>query len=336
MTHYIGFDIHKGYTYYTQMAEDGTVISRGRLENKREAFETLLTDRDEPVKAAMESTFNWYYLYDLVHPLVDELTLVHPGKLQAFRTERTKTDRRSADLLAQLTRLDLLPAAYVPPREIRDLREVLRYRAVLGKLDTMLKNRVRSILHRIGQDLPYREIFGKRAQAALTTLPVPAPYPLLLRGYLTMHTTLAEQLTAVSEVINAQAEVTPEVQRLMTLPRVSYYTAMLLWAEIGDVHRFPSPKHLASYTGLIPSLHQSGQTRRQGHITKEGSRWLRWILSEAAYRAIQGSPRFRQFYYRIARKRGKKIATVAVAHKLIQVIYSMLKHGRNYEEHQVG
>jgi transposase len=336
VTHYIGFDIHKRYTYYTRMAADMTVVSRGRIENSPEAFSTLLADRNEPVKAAMESTFNWYYLYDLVAPLVDKLTLVVPAKLSAFRIERIKTDRRSADLLAQLTCLNLLPAAYVPPREIRDLRELLRYRAVLVKLDTMLKNRVHGILHRTGHRLTYRRIFGKQAQATLATLPVGDPYPFLIQGYLAIHTVLENQQKLVNEKIKAVANVTPEVQRLMSLPQVSYYTALLLYAEIGDVHRFPSAKHLASYAGMVPSLKQSGESLRQGRITKQGSPWLRWILIEAAHRVVWASPQFRQFYHHVARRKGEKTATIAVAHKLLRVIYYMLRHARDYEARKCG
>ncbi len=334
MTRYIGLDIHKRYTFYTELGDDGTVVARGRLHNSLEAFQALVAERPGPVKATMESTFNWYYLYDLVAPLVDELTLAHPGRISAFRTEPNKTDRRSADLLAQLTQLGLVPVAYVPPREVRDLRELLRYRAVLVKLDGMLKRRVRSVLDRLGHPLPHRHIFGKQAQQVLLALNVREPYPLLLRGFLALHAALAAQLNEVTDRIQAAAEVLPTVRRLMTLPRVSYYTALLLWVEIGDINRFPTPKHLASYAGLVPSVHQSGQSQRHGPITRAGSPWLRWILVEAAHRAVWVSPRFRSFFYRVVRRKGKKTAIVAVAHKLLHVIYHMLKAGRGYQEVQ--
>jgi transposase len=333
---YIGFDIHKGYTYFSEMAEDGAVVDRGRVANTQEAFTSLLAHRTEPVRAALESTFNWYYLYDLIQPLVNDLTLVHPGKLCAFRIERTKTDRRSSDLLAQLTRLDMLPVAYVPPREIRDLREILRYRAALVKIDTMLKNRVRSILHRTGVELTHTRVFGKLAQAALAAHPVREPYRLLLDGYRAVHTTVEEQIKHVTQHIDAIAEITPEAHRLMTVPQVKYYTALLIWAELGDISRFPSAKHLASYAGITPSLFQSGESTRRGAITRQGSPWLRWILIETAHRLIRSSPRFRRFYARVAKRKGGKVAITAVAHKLLHIAYYMLKNGVDYEERNCG
>lgn len=333
---YIGFDIHKRYTYFTEMAEDGAIVERGRVPNTQEAFAGLLVHRTEPVRAALEATFNWYYLYDLIQPLVDDLTLVHPGKLYSFRTERTKTDRRSSDLLARLTRLDMLPAAYVPPREIRDLRELLRYRAALVKIDTMLKNRVRAILHRTGVELAHRRVFGQLAQTVLATSPIREPYRLLLDGYRAIHSTVEDQIMQVTQQINAIAEVTPEAQRLMTVPQVKYYTALLIWAELGDIHRFPSAKHVASYAGIIPSVFQSGESNRRGAITRQGSPWLRWILIETAHRLVRSSPRFRRFYATVAKRKGGKVAITAVAHKFLHIVYYMLRNGIEYEERACG
>jgi transposase len=119
---------------------------------------------------------------------------------------------------------------------------------------------------------------------------------------------------------------------LMTIPRVGYYSALLIKSEIGDVKRFSSAKRLCSYSGLVPSTYTSGNVSYHGHITKIGSKWLRWILIEAAIHVAKRPRPLRRFYYKVERKKGGQIAKVATARKLLEWIYHILRDGKSYQE----
>ena len=119
---------------------------------------------------------------------------------------------------------------------------------------------------------------------------------------------------------------------LMTIPGVGYYSALLIKSEIGDVKRFPSAKQLCSYAGLVPSTHASGNVCYHGHITKQGSKWLRWILIEAAIHAAKRTGPLRRFYYKVERKKGGKVAKVATARKLLEWIYHMMRDCKTFRQ----
>jgi transposase len=119
---------------------------------------------------------------------------------------------------------------------------------------------------------------------------------------------------------------TPVVRQLCALPGIGHYTALLILAEIGEIERLPDPKHLVSYAGLAPTVHGTGGRVYTGHISKQGSRWLRWILIEAAIHASGQPGRYQQLFERIAQRKGRKLARVVVAHELLATIYWMLRH----------
>ncbi len=139
---YIGFDIHKRYTFYTQIDGCGQIQRQGRLRNTREAMGEFFAEVTEPTRVVLEASMNWYHLYDLLEALQIPVTLAHPLRTRAIAEAKVKTDKIDSATLAHLLRADLIPAAYIPPRAIRDLRELLRYRAALVRLQTMVKNRV--------------------------------------------------------------------------------------------------------------------------------------------------------------------------------------------------
>lgn len=323
--HYVGFDIHKRYTFYTQMDEAGRIQRQGRLPNSREALGTFFADVGEPARVVMEASINWYHLYDLLETLDIPVTLAHPSRTRAIAEAKVKTDKVDSATLAHLLRADLVPAAYIPPREIRDLRELLRYRGALVRLQTMVKNRIHALLLKHGYQAPVQDVFGIRGRQWLTTLPLRPVYQQALQGFLAVLDTLQDQIRATTTAIDREARTTPQAQLLCTLPGIGYYTALLLLAEIGDVSRFPSPKHLVSYAGLAPTVHASGGRVRTGHISKQGSPWLRWGLIEAALHACRHAP-YQARYERLKTRRGFRIARVAVARELLTTVYWMLRH----------
>ena len=119
---------------------------------------------------------------------------------------------------------------------------------------------------------------------------------------------------------------------LTTVPGIGYYSALLIKSEIGDVTRFPSDESLCAYAGLVPSVHASGSHVRHGPITREGSRWLRWIMVECAHSHLRYETPITNFYHRVAERRGKQIAIVATARKLLSCAYSVLVNRRPYHD----
>ncbi len=257
---YIGFDIHKRYTFYTQMDATGQIQRQGKLVNDREVMAQFFRGVREPARVVIEASMNWYHLYDLLESLEIPVTLAHPLRTRAIAEAKVKTDKVDSTILAHLLRTDLVPSAYIPPREIRDLRELLRYRAALVKLQTMVKNRVHAILLKHGYQCPYSDAFGVQGRAWLGTLPLRPVYQQALSGFLTVLDTLHTQIQEASRTIDRQAKATPIVEQLCTLPGVGHYTALLILAEIGEVRRFPDSKHLVSYAGLAPIVHGTGWT----------------------------------------------------------------------------
>jgi transposase len=141
---------------------------------------------------------------------------------------------------------------------------------------------------------------------------------------------LDERIAELSKIIKQKAGESEDAKLLMTIPGVGYFSALAILAEIGDINRFPSEEKLCAYAGLVPSLDQSGNMRRLGHITREGSRLLRWILVECVRVHLRYDTRVTRFFRKVARRRGEQVAAVATARKLLVAIYWMLKRRENF------
>lgn len=328
MTYY-GMDIHKKYTFYTEMDERGRILSQGKVANTAEAIAQVLKPG---ARVAMEATCNWYHLFDLVEGMAEEVHLAHPLKTRAIAEAKVKTDKVDSTILAHLLRSDLLPCSYVAPRPIREERELFRYRASLVGLQTQVKNKAHAILLKHGYACPYADAFGQRGRRWLKKLELGPVYRQALDGYLSVLEALGASIKEAEKEIKARVKASPQALLLTTMPGIGYFSALLLMSEIGDISRFPDDNHLASYAGLVPSVHSSGGKTRYGPITNQGSPWLRWVLVEAAQVAIRCSPRLHSYYQRIAQKKGGKRAIVGLARYMLTILYVMLKHHQPYQE----
>lgn len=325
-------DIHKNYTVYTHMGEGGDVLGQGRLLNERAAFEQVLAKAGGRAAVAMEATYHWYHLYDLLEELAQEVHLAHPLKVRAIADARIKTDKIDATVLAHLMRTNLLPEAYIPPRPVRERRELFRYRASLVGLRRQVKNKVHALLAKNGVACPFQDIFGRGGTTRLGQVVLPEVYRQALDGYLALAAVLRAQIAQASQEIQRVVAEDPQAQLLTTVPGIGYYTALLVLSEVGDVSRFPDARHLVSYAGLVPSVHASGDKVRYGRITKAGSRWLRWALVEAAHVAVRRPGALRNRFLRTSRRKGQKVALVAVARFMLKTVYQMLKQKQPYRE----
>lgn len=330
----IGMDIGLHHSWCeARTTASGPPLKEVRLPNSPEEFRVFVEDLPHPIRVVMEATGNWPYLYECWEPLVEEIQLAHPLKTKAIASARIKTDRIDKRILAQLGLADLVPQAYIPPREVRDLRDVLRHRAFLVTLQTRVKNRIHSYLWKLGFNHGQTDLFGKAGVAWLQTVELRAPFQTLVRQDLTVLATLQQEIKAATRTINQLAKTDARVAWLLPIRGIGTYSALLVLAEIGDITRFPEPKKLVAFAGLCPSTHQSGAVTYHGRLTKQGSTWLRWVLVEAAQRYAKAPGRLGTFYRRLARKKGPNTAKVAVARKLLVAVFHCLRHGIAFQEH---
>ena len=329
---YYGIDIHKKYSVYTAIDERGMILQQGRIPNEPQAFARVMNHSAEGAKAVIEATCNWYYIHDLLEGMVEEVYVAHPLRTKAIASARVKTDKVDAITLAQLLRADLIPRSYVPSREIRELRELLRYRASLVRMRTRVKNKIQALLTKNGLQHSFSDLFGKAGRKWLTSLELRPVYRNALDGYLRILDSLNKEILPVTTEIDTRAPADPRARLLVSVPGIGYYTALLILSEIGDIERFPSPEHLVSYAGLNPSVHSSGGVTRYGRITKQGSSWLRWILTESASIAARHPGKLQSFHRKVARRHGAKTANIALAREILRICYYLLKKGERYHE----
>jgi len=328
---YTGLDYHRNFCYMTTMNDKGEIIHQKKLPSNGQIVD-FLKDFDEGMEVAIEATPSWYWLYDRLEEEGFKVKLSHPLKTKAIAYAKVKTDKVDSATLAHLLRSNLLPLSYVPEKPIRLNRELLRYRASLVKIQTGIKNKIHTILAKNNVSHKYSDLFGKEGMAFLHSVPLSENYKIALEGYLTLLDVVRNEIRIASKKVQQLAEEDRETILLMTIPGMGYYSALLTKSEIGDVNRFRSAKQLCAYAGLVPSTHASGNSCFHGHITKQGSRWLRWILIEAAIHAVKRPGVLRRFYFKVERKKGGQIAKVATARKLLEWIYHILKDGRIYQE----
>jgi len=321
---YVGLDVHKHKVYGVIMTEQGKIIKEGLFPNKKESYLAFLKGTGE-ASIALEALSFSHPPYDLLEEQGYTVKLAHPLKTRAIAEAKIKTDKIDAQILAHLLRSDFLPTSYLPPPDIRDLRNMVRQRAYLVKLRTELKNKIHAELHKHWIEAPYKNIFTQQGKHWLHTLKLPSIHP-----YLSLLENLEEQITDSSTQITTRAKGNRDAQLLMTIPGIGPYSALLLVAEIGDITRFRDSHKLCSYAGLAPSTRQSGHNIHQGHITKTGDKWIRWVLTQSVHIHIKYNTHLTQFYHHIAQRRGKKIAIVATASKLLRVIYWMLKNQEEF------
>lgn len=321
---YIGLDVHKKFTHAVVLDEKGTKLDSTEFKNEPVDFDRFIGRIEPKAKIVMEACSCWQHIYDYLDEAGFELKLAHPLRVKAIASARIKTDAIDAETLAHLLRADLIPESYVPPGYVRKERNVVRHRASLVQTKTLIKNKIHAILTRHGISYEFSDAFGKAGVEYLYSLNLPEADRIAMDHYLKLVEFIDTEIDETNEMVEMLCKENPLANLLTSIPGVGYYSALLIMSEIGDIRRFSKTKQLCSYAGLVPSVYQSGNTLRRGRITKQGSRWLRWILTQCAHVAVRKDEPLRIFYARVARRKGKMAATVAVARKMLVYIHTML------------
>ena len=304
----------------TVLDADGQVWESRKLATEKWELLEFFGKVEKPAAVAVEATFNGYYFLNVVEPLGLELHRVHPWKRRAIASGRIKHDKLDSRVLAELLRTGFLAEAWIAPRAVREQRQLLRYRVHTVQGATRAKNCIQAILNRNGIRTPLRSPFGPQGREFLTAVELPGTDRWEVDGQLARLDLLGQQRAALDREIRRRGRTSPVAQALERIPGSGPFIALLLVAEIGDIQRFPTAKHLASYTGLVPSLYASGEHRWGGAITKQGSTVLRWALVQAAHRAAQ-SARFSTYYQQQRERLGSAKAIVALARKLAVISF---------------
>jgi transposase len=323
----VGIDLHRRRSHVAVVDEAGVQLLSRRITNDPATFLELLAEIDGESKVALEATYGWEWLAELLEDAGYELHLAHPLRTRAIAAARVKTDSVDARTLADLLRADLLPEAYIAPREVRDLRDLLRHRWVLVRLRASLKCRVHALIARHGIQPPHGEMFGPAGRRFLAQVELrPAPQR-RLKSLLALIDDIDREVELATREIDERAREDERVRVLCQIRGVGRYTAMLVIAEIGDISRFPTARKLCAWAGLTPTIRSSDGRARLGHISRQGSRIVRWALVESAQMAATGGGPLREDFERIAKRRGRKIAKVAIARRILTLCYYGLRDG---------
>ena len=322
----VGIDLHRKRSHVAVIDDEGTETLSRRITNDPATFLELLAELEGDSRIALEATYGWEWLADLLEEAGYELHLAHPLRTKAIASARVKTDAVDARTLAHLLRADLLPEAYIAPRELRELRDLLRHRVALTRMRSALKNRAGSILAKQGVDRPYSDMFGPAGLRFLEALELPEGSRRRLDSTLGLIADFTREIDLTTREIDARAKSDPYVDVLCQIRGVGRYIAMLVIAEVGDVARFQTARQLCSWAGMTPTVRSSDMRTRLGHISHQGSPALRWALVEAAQHAARGGGPLREAYERISKRRGRQSRS-AVARKILTLCFYGLRDG---------
>lgn len=332
---YVGIDYHKKYSYVTAIDQEGRVIRSKRLENKPEPFQEFFKRLQGPSETVLEASRTWGIMYDLLEELegVESVKLAHSQKVRAIAEAKIKTDKIDSHILAQLLRADLIPSAYIPSKQTRSYKEMIRQRVFLVRMRTRLKNRIHVFLDRLHIPLPsVTDIFGRRGTDYLRKLKLPGVDGEILREDLELLEVFNRLIKEAEREIESLLGQNPLVKLLRTIPGLGPILAGVVALEIDRIDRFVSPSRLASYVGLVPSTYASGGRIFHGKLLSMSNKWLRWALVEAAWGSIRTSPYCRSYFEAHKRHKGAHTAAIALARRLSEIVWHVLKENRVYEE----
>lgn len=335
---FVGVDLHKKTISICIVDRGRTVRERRRLycsepEVIRE-FLLMWRLRHGPFQLVVEATASYEWFLELVEPLAERVLLAHPGKLRVIAESTRKSDKLDAQVLAEFLALDMIPEAYRPTPRQREHRVLVRHRQRVQKQITAAKNAARRILAHSNQD--FGGLFTRAGRERLRTLPLSRADRFTVDQLCDQLDRLAVALKSVdAELAGFAAEGSEreleDRELLRSIPGVGTVTIDVVLCELGDVRRFCSAKKVVAYSGLAPGQRESAGKRKDLHIEKTGPRLLRWTLVEAAWRLVRGEPYWAAVFERIARHTGRrKKAIVAVARRLLSVMYAVLKSRQPY------
>jgi transposase len=318
---YIGIDLHKVFFQVCAMSTTGERCWEGRFPRSAEGIAVFVARCTPRSAVAVEATSPTWSFVDQIQAHVGAVCVVDTRKTKLKAGYAAKTDRLDARRLADALRRESVVSIYIPPVPIRELRELCRHRLGLTQLRTRVLQRMRALLLRQGVgDPPTTRLRSGTGQAWLDQLTLPPHAQGALRTLRQLDCDLTRQLEQVDRAIGHEAARDPIVQGLQRIFGIGPVIGLTLRAEIGDVARFPSPRHLASYAGLVPRVDGSADHLRYGRITKDGPPILRWALVEVGLQTLRRRDPLGRWGRKLAVRKTALSAQVALARAMCREI----------------
>jgi transposase len=284
-------------------------------------------------QVVIESTTNAWHVYDLLAPLAERVVVANPIQVKQIACARVKTDIRDTLILARLLAANLVPEVWVPPQHVRQLRQLLSQRRQLVETHTQIVNRMHSVAHRHHLKHERGKRFNEKNTAWQKDKILSAVEQFQLELEMENRAYIEKQISRIGKVVATMSHQKPWAQSmtyLMQLPGFGVITGMTVLAAIGDIQRFDSARHLASYSGLTCGLEQSGTKNIGKGITKEGRKELRWAMVEVAQRAVKSDPLWKHRFQEMHKRMHRNQAIVAVARRLLELVWYVLTRRQPY------
>jgi transposase len=326
----VGMDLHRRRSVLVRMTEDGRRLGTAKITNSPAQLRKEIARAGKHPRVVLEATYGWYWAADVLEAAGAEVHLAHPLGVKAFTYRRVKNDERDSADLADLLRMGRLPEAWIAPHEVRELRELTRYRQKLVHQRTSCKDQVHGVLAKLGVPVTCSDIFGAAGSAWLDGLRLPQPYGGKVTSLRHLAGEFTTEIAMLGEVIADLLAGHRGYQVIQQLPGIGPVLAAVIIAEIGDVTRFTNAGQLCSWAGLTPRHRESDTKVARGHVSKPGSRLLRWALIEAIQRIPKDSV-IGAVKDGIITRRGKEaknIAKVAAARRLLTLVFYGLRDGQ--------
>ena len=333
---HVGLDLSRRRLDFHLLDEQGETVEVGAAPPDADGLLGLVARvgrHRQPVRAAIESMNGARFVHDRLELAGWEVEIADALKVKGLAPLACKTDRIDAWVLAELSRRDLVPAIWLPDPSVRAERERARWRLHLVRHRSSLKQRVHAVLLAHGKACPVSDLFGVAGRQLLARLELPEPWAGNVEASLRLIDELEQEITGCEAELRRLGADHRYVPLLLTIPGIGWVLAYTIAAEIGDIGRFASPVKLAGYTGLCPRVYQSGESDRRGPLAKQGPKYLRWALVEAAVHAST-HPVYRERYQRtktrLGKQRGARVAQVDLARRLAEAIWHMLTRNQPF------
>ncbi|TQC38390.1 IS110 family transposase [Rhodococcus sp. WS4] len=322
---FVGIDLHRQRSVIVRQSDTGEQLAQVHILNDPVTLGLQIDQAGPNPEVVLEATYGWYWAVDALEAAGATVHLAHPLGVKGFRYRRVKNDVRDASDLADLLRMNRLPEAWIAPPEVRELRELVRYRAKLVAIRSSLKAQVHAVLAKAGVLIAAADLFGVDGRRRLESTALAGPYAQRVASLLHLIDVLDTEESTFAGQIAAELHDHPGYRAIQALPGIGPTLAAVFVAEIGDVQRFSSPDRLCSWAGLTPKHRESDTVVHRGHITKQGSKLVRWAAVEAIQRKT--TSKIAADKNRIEARRGRNIAKTAAARKLLTLVYYGLRDG---------
>jgi len=327
MGSYVGIDLHRRRSVIVVLNDDGDRVSWARIDNTPANLAVeIVAAGGADAEVAMEACWGWYWAADVIFECGARLHLAHPSGIAAYANRRVKNDIRDATLLADLLRMGRLLEVWVAPPEVRELREAVPYRAKLSRLRAGLKQQVHQTLGKEGVIPEFDTLWRGGVAQWLDGLRLGDVYVDRIESLRDLIERYDREIGDCDARIHRRLKGHPGYEAVQALRGVGPVLAAVFVAEIGDVTRFEHSNRLCSWAGLTPRHRESDTHLHRGHITRQGSRLLRWAAIEAVSGAVR-DPRIASVKARIGARRGRNVGRVAAARHLLTLVYYGLRDG---------